>query len=494
MMTFSLQNITHHYTDTPVLQDVSMTIKKGQIHALLGMNGAGKSTLLKIATGEIPPVAGKLVIDDKVASFSSPRDAKKHGIAFVTQEVDHGLVPNLSVLENVLLDYLAMQNKTFFSKSKLVQLAEHYLHAVHVDLNVWEDISNCSLHEKQLLLIARALSNNASFLLLDEPTSSLGPKEAANFGKLLQQLKAQGIGIVLISHRMSEIRQYADVVTVLRDGKVALSEATAAISDQQIVEAMTGKQMTLHTNTQNKLETPYIFQVDNLSVHRNRSPLSLHIRQGETVVIYGLIGSGKTTLAETLFGARHSYVATINKKNVNIKTPRDAIQAKIALVPEERRKQGLFLSESITDHLNLHQSGWKQSRSERNHAEAAISSFRISPNDPNAFIHSLSGGNQQKVSIAKWIGFNPSIFLLDEPTKGVDVAAKQDIFQFIESITATGSSVIYFTGEQDEALHIADRILILSNGEFIGEYLPHELSPEQLLHLSEGGHSIESRS
>ncbi len=209
-------------------------------------------------------------------------------------------------------------------------------------------------------------------------------------------------------------------------------------------------------------------------------------------MIYGFIGSGKTTLAETLFGARNTYQAKINGQKVTIKTPRDAIKAKIALVPEERRKQGVFLSEDIISHTNLHQSGWRRKSTELDNATVAIDSFGISPNDPRAFIHSLSGGNQQKVSIAKWNGFKPNLFLLDEPTKGVDIAAKQDIFQFIRDITEDGSAVIYFTGEQDEALHIADRILILANGEFVGEYLPNELSPEQLLHLSEGSYSIES--
>ncbi|MBC6974977.1 sugar ABC transporter ATP-binding protein [Bacillus sp. Xin] len=493
-MTFSLQNITHSYTTTPVLQDVSIEVQKGQIHALLGMNGAGKSTLLKIATGEIRPVAGKIKINEQTISFTSPKDAKKHGIAFVTQEVDHGLIPNLSVLENLLIDYLALNSKMLFSKSQLTQLAKKYLQAVHIDLNLWEDISNCSLHEKQLLLIARALSNNTSYLLLDEPTSSLGPKEVENFGDLLQQLKLQGIGVILISHRLSEIRRFADVVTVLRNGTVSLSETITKITDQQIVEAMTGKELTIPVNTQIKQPTEDLFQVQHLQLHKNRSPISLTIRKGETVVIYGLIGSGKTTLAETLFGARHAYQATINDQNITIKTPSDAIQAKIALVPEERRKQGLFLSENIIEHVNLHQLGWKQKKVEIQCAEAAIDSFSISPSNPIASVHSLSGGNQQKVSIAKWTGFKPNLFLLDEPTKGVDVAAKQDIFQFIRHITENGSSVLYFTGEQDEALHIADRILILVNGAFVGEYLPHELSPEQLLHLSEGSYSVESSS
>ncbi|KFN01870.1 sugar ABC transporter ATP-binding protein [Bacillus clarus] len=495
MMTFSLQNITHFYnTAIPVLQDVSIHIQKGEIHALLGMNGAGKSTLLKIATGEIKPVAGNIKIHNEPVSFASPRDAKKHGISFVTQEVDHGLISGLSVLENVLIDYLALQSKKLFSKSKLVALAKQYLQAVHIDLNVWEDVSNCSLHEKQLLLIARALSNNTNYLLLDEPTSSLGPKEVENFGKLLKQLTSQGIGIVLISHRLSEIRKFADSVTVLHGGTVALSGQIAKITDRQIVESMTGKQLALSTNTKAKQKTEEIFKVEGLQLHRNCSPLSLTIRKGETVVIYGFIGSGKTTLAETLFGAHHAYRAQIYDQHITIKTPRDAIKAKIALVPEERRKQGLFLTENIIEHTNLHQLGWKQKKAEIHCAETAIASFGISPNDPKATIHSLSGGNQQKVSIAKWSGFKPNLFLLDEPTKGVDIAAKQDIFQFIRNITEDGSSVVYFTGEQDEALHIADRILILVNGKFVGEYLPQELSPEQLLHLSEGSYSIESRS
>ncbi|MDG2658760.1 ATP-binding cassette domain-containing protein, partial [Vibrio parahaemolyticus] len=218
--------------------------------------------------------------------------------------------------------------------------------------------------EKQLLLIARALSNNTNYLLLDEPTSSLGPKEVETFGKLLKDLTSKGIGILLVSHRLSEIRNFADDVTVLHNGKVALSETITTITDQQIVEAMTGKQLTLPINTAPKIGNEEIFKVHELQLHKKHSPLSLTIRKGETVVIYGFIGSGKTTLAETLFGARNTYQAKINGQKVTIKTPRDAIKAKIALVPEERRKQGVFLSEDIISHTNLHQSGWRRKLTE----------------------------------------------------------------------------------------------------------------------------------
>ncbi|WP_028402466.1 sugar ABC transporter ATP-binding protein [Ectobacillus panaciterrae] len=493
-MAFTLQHIAHSYSSAPVLKDVSVTIKKGTVHALLGMNGAGKSTLMKIAAGDFPPVAGVLSIDGAPVSFQSPNEAKQAGISFVAQEVDHALVPTLSVLENVLLDQLAQHKKLPFSRKKWETKAKQFLSLVDADLNIHKQISECSLHEKQLILIARALSNQAAYLLFDEPTASLGPKETEHFTSLINMLKKQGVGILFISHRLSEIRKLADAVTVLRDGEAILSSPVAAVTDQEIVEAMTGKQSFGIERTVRILQTPYALEVNNITVRNGAPSLSLNVRTGETVVVYGLVGSGKTSLAETLFGARNPYNATVHGKNLRITNPRQAIRAQLAFVPEERRKQGLFLTESIRNHLSLHFTGWKRNKQEEKHAEQIIADFGIRPADSLASVQSLSGGNQQKVSIAKWAGFQPDVFILDEPTKGIDVSAKQDIFGFIEKITNDGAAVLYFTGEQDEALRIADRILVLRKGEIIAELLPHETTEEELLQLSEGGITVGTNS
>ncbi|MCP8968142.1 sugar ABC transporter ATP-binding protein [Ectobacillus sp. SYSU M60031] len=486
-MAFQLHDISHSYGAVPVLKKVSLTVEQGEVHALLGMNGAGKSTLMKVAAGDFPPVAGALSIDGKNVSFRSPRDAKEAGIAFVAQEVDHALIPTLSVLENVLMDQLASKKAVRFSKRRLEEEARRLLSLVDADLDVHQPVANCSLHEKQLILIARALSNHASFILFDEPTAALGPKEAEHFGRLVQILKQQRVGILFISHRLAEIRKLADAVTVLRDGHVVLSAPVAATEDRDIVTAMTGKTAAKSQRTVRNIETPYKLQVEDLIVSRGKAPLSFGIRKGETLVIYGLVGSGKSSLAETLFGARNAYRATIEGKTLTIRKPQEAIEAGIAFVPEERRKQGLFLSESIGTHLNLHQRGWLRPSREKAHAQTAIQSFDIRPGQAEVLVQRLSGGNQQKVSIAKWAGFSPDIFILDEPTKGVDVAAKEDVFRFIEEITNAGSSVLYVTGEQDEALRIADRILVLTKNGFAAELRPDEASEEQLLQLAEGG-------
>jgi simple sugar transport system ATP-binding protein len=293
---------------------------------------------------------------------------------------------------------------------------------------------------------------------------------------------------------LSEIRKLADHVTVLRDGEVVLSSPVSSVSDQEIVESMTGKQAIGVERQARKLETPYALEVKHINIKNSAPSLSLNVRAGETVVVYGLVGSGKTSLAETLFGARKPYEAAVAGQPIRIANPRQAIQARLAFVPEERRKQGLFLTESIEDHLSLHFKGWKQKKQEENHAIRTIADFGIRPADPSVTLQSLSGGNQQKVSIAKWAGFQPNIFILDEPTKGIDVSAKQDVFSFIEKITNDGAAVLYFTGEQDEALRIADRILVLQKGEIIAELLPHETSEEELLQLSEGEISVGTNS
>ncbi|UOY91981.1 sugar ABC transporter ATP-binding protein [Ectobacillus sp. JY-23] len=480
-MSLALRHITHSYTNVPVVTDITFTIERGTIHTLLGMNGAGKSTILRMLAGDFSPLSGAIHLDNKEVSFQSPRQAHEKGIAFVAQEVDYALMSELSVLENVLLNQIVREKRIYFSKKAKEQEAARLLKRVGLNLNVKQPISQCSLYEKQLILIARALSDDVQFLLLDEPTSALGPKEAQHLLELIHSLKKQGVGILLVSHRLSEIRQLADKMTLLRNGQVVCTASPATMTDKDIVTAIAGE-----VKPAKRLEKD-LTTAENLFEHH-----ALHVKKGEVVVIYGLLGSGKSDVAETLFGAREPVQVTINGTKQRFRNPSDAIRAGIALVPEERRKQGLFVSESISNHLSLHRKGRLHVKSEEEHALKISEQFNIQPRNVHFQVGRLSGGNQQKVSIAKWAGFHSKVFILDEPTKGIDMAAKQDVFRFISDATQKGAGVLYFTAEQDEALQIADRILIMCKGEIITEVLPRETDAAELLRLAEGGEIIDS--
>ncbi|MFC5775432.1 ATP-binding cassette domain-containing protein [Ectobacillus antri] len=481
MMSLALQHITHSYTNVPVIADITFTIERGTVHALLGMNGAGKSTILRILAGDFSPLSGSIQLDNKTIPLQSPKQAHEKGIAFVAQEVDHALMSELSVLENVLLNQIVREKRIYFSTKAKEQEAKLLLKRVGLNINVKQPISQCSLYEKQLILIARALSDDVQFLLLDEPTSALGPKEAQHLIELIHSLKRQGVGILLVSHRLSEIRQLADKMTLLRNGHVVCTASPATMTDEDIVTAIAGP-----INHAKRLEKN-LATAENLLEHR-----ALHVKEGEVLVIYGLLGSGKSNLAETLFGARDPVQVTINGTKQRFCTPSDAIRAGLAFVPEERRKQGLFLNESISNHLSLHRKGLLRTKTEERHALEISEQFHIQPRTIHVQVANLSGGNQQKVSIAKWAGFQSKVFILDEPTKGIDVAAKQDVFRFITDVTQRGAAVLYFTAEQDEALQIADRILIMCKGEIITEVFPQETDAAELLWLAEGGEIIGS--
>lgn len=481
-MSLELRGIHHDFGGDPVLKGVHFSVNAGDVHALLGMNGAGKSTLLHITAGVITPKAGEIVIDGELVTFKSPADAVAHGIVFLTQEVDRGLVPLMSVHENLMVGLWKHEKSVLFRKKHNIARAKALLVEYGLEIDVEKSVGLLSLYEKQMLSIIRAVSNNAKYLLLDEPTASFDRKEAERFYETIQQVRQRGIGIIFISHKLHEVFVISQQITVLRAGAVVLEQLSTEVTMGQTIEAMTGGETAVvrrdkgHSTTR---ESSFI--VPNLQLYPGSSPLWIDVKRGEIVGVFGLLGSGKTRLAQTLFGAKAPYEAIIQGSKRKIKNTTQAVAHGIAFIPEERGKHGVWKQEDIQTHLALSLRGWISKTKEKRYSTELIQQFKIQPNSPTQQVGRLSGGNQQKVAIAKWFAADRDVAIFDEPMKGIDVAAKEAIFQMIESLADKGASVLYFTAEPDEALRISDRILILRGGEFIQQGKASEMTLAELL-------------
>ena len=487
-MSLKLSGIEHSFGSNRVLKGVDFTIHSGEVHALLGMNGAGKSTVLQIIAGIHVPDQGEITVDDKPVSFTSPVDAMRAGITYLTQEVDRGLFPALTIHENFMVSLWNQEGQKFYNKKENRRRVASVFAQYGIDLDVDKLIRDCSLYEKQIVSLIRAISYNSKYILLDEPTAALDHREVAKLHQIIEKLKQEGIGFVLISHRLKEVFQIAERITVLRDGKVTLAKQVAETTIEEVVHAMTGDaELATQRKARDFRRQEVAFAVEQVKVAEHAAPLSCQVRAGEIVVVFGLLGSGKTHFAETLFGVHGQYEPVIHGVKRKIKSPQQAVKSGIAFIPEERGKQGIWKQYDIRSHLSLSFKGLIAKQKELAYSHQLIDLFAIQPQAPGYEVGSLSGGNQQKVAIAKWFGNKPRLLIFDEPMKGIDVAAKETIFQRIESFAEEGASVLYFTAEPDEALRIADRILVFSQGEIIAEVDPAQVGLEQLLDLAERG-------
>ncbi|WP_039939077.1 sugar ABC transporter ATP-binding protein [Anoxybacillus gonensis] len=494
MSGLSMKQIVHSFGDVTVLNGVNFHVQPGEVHALLGMNGAGKSTLMNILAGHLQPTEGTIDIDGRSYTFSSPREAKRAGIGHVVQEVDAALFPALSVYENVLAEQIAEQSNKLFSKTKkrafVFQLLER-VGLAHVSPDAL--VQTCTLHEKQLILLARVLSSSARYIILDEPTASLSEQETERLFAMIEQLKAQGVSFIYISHKLHEVKRICDRMTILRDGHVVY-EGDVSLPTEQIVRHMVGRQPKTRNTFAREKSGETIFEVKQLYIPKTKTTVDLRVQRGEIVGIAGIVGAGKTELAESII----AHVNTTGERIVRGKkqtwtSPKDAIEAGVCLIPEERRKQGLFMNETVEKNLtarllsNISKWKWINKRRERTIATSLISSLHIRPSSPTALAKNLSGGNQQKVVIGKWLQTNSDVFLFDEPTKGIDVHAKEEVFSIIRSLAEEGKAIIYFTSEFQELLHIAHTIYVMVDGRFIKKIDAQEATYEQLVHDTTGG-------
>ncbi len=490
-----MAGIDKAFDGVPALKQVDFELRSGEIHALLGANGAGKSTLMKILSGAYTPDKGVIAVDGKEADIRSPQDAKKYGIHCIYQEVDTALVPGLSVAENIMMDRISAGGRPLLRWGKLEKEAASALASIGADIPLRRTAAELTLAEKQLVLLARLLTEQARIVIFDEPTAPLSLDEAERLFRVMERLKAEGIGSVFISHRLPEVLRVSDRITVMRDGERVMTVKQAETDADGIIRAMLGKTFEEEYPKRSVPIGETVLRVDALTRGRYVREASFEAKAGEIVAVVGLVGAGKTELSRLLFAADPSDSGTvqIGARAVNARTPADAAASGIALVPEERRKQGVLVSESVLKNLSLprlaslSRLGFVSGMAEKHLADRMIDRLGIKTASPDTPVAYLSGGNQQKVAIGKWLETDASVFLLDEPTKGVDVGAKRDIFRIIGDLAEAGKAIVYFTCELGEALGLADRLLVMCDGRIVKELSRAEATQEKLLYYASGG-------
>lgn len=490
-----MNSINLAFSGFRALSQVAFTLRGGSVHALTGANGAGKSTLMAVLCGTHAHYEGEIVINNQPVNIRSPRDAKLLGIHLVQQEVDVALVPGLTIAENIMLDRLAEPGLRFRWR-RVREQAREALAQLDISLDVRRTIESCTLAEKQQILLARALSHHCRFLILDEPTAPLDQHESERLFTVVRRLQQQGIGVVFISHRIHELKAICDTLTVLRDGKLIESGPMADLSGEQIVEKMLGHELQdIFPPPRPPHSDEILLQVEGLHDEGLLQDISLRLRKGEILGIAGLAGAGKTELCKALFGASKSRLnhGELNSQPWRPRDPADSVMRGLALVPEERRKEGIFIDEPIGMNLAVsadrsfsrwslfgHRQAWRW-------AEEVIARVGIRTTGPAQTLRRLSGGNQQKVAIGKWLRGSANVLIFDEPTKGVDVKAKTDLFTLIDGLAREGKGVIYASGEFSELVGLCDRICVLWDGRIVAEIPGAEAREETLLYYSTGG-------
>lgn len=492
-----MENIFIEFPGVKALKGAHFSTEGGVVHALIGANGAGKSTLMKILAGAYSHWTGNIKINGENVNIRSTKESKNYGIQIVYQEVDVALIPYLTVAENVLVDEMVngMKGKQFVNWKNINSKAKQVLKHLNVNIPVNKKVSELSLAEKQMVLIARAIAQKCSLLILDEPTAPLSKSETDELFRVVNELKAKGVGIIFISHRLPEIFAICDEITIMRDGQFITKMKINDTNEKEVVEHMLGRSL---DESYPKHEVPIgdiVFKVRNIKDNKILSGVSLDVRKGEIVGIAGLVGAGKTELCKALFGAEPITDGEIilNGKSLFLKDPNHAVKEGIALVPEERRKEGVLVDESVMTNLtlpsleNFSKNSFVQFKKEINTAWKIIKDLGIkTPNEVQKVAY-LSGGNQQKVAVGKWLIADADVYIFDEPTKGVDVGAKTDIFELIGRLVAKGKSVIYATCETQEILGISDRIYVMYDGKVVKELVTKDTSEDEILFYSAGG-------
>ncbi len=496
-----MKDISIEFPGVKALSNVDFEMESGSIHALIGANGAGKSTLMKVLSGAYPHFTGGIEIDGQPVEIRSPKDAKRLGIEIVYQEVDTALIPYLSVAENIMLNSIVnnMGGRLFVNWKDIRQKAKGALEKFNINIDVNSLVSDLTLAQKQMVLIARATVEECRFLILDEPTAPLSYTETKELFRIVKELAdTHNVGVIFISHRLHELFEICGTITVMKDGKIVCDmPVTQELTAKTVVELMLGRRF---DDTYPKKKIPIgdiLFEVTDLCEKDNAvKHITMNARKGEIIGVAGLVGAGKTELCKTLFGAMKQGGGTIklNGAPLKITDPHSAVKQGLALVPEERRKEGVLVEDPV--YVNLSTTalkkysksfGFLDTKSEKAAARKLISDLGIRTPSENQLVKLLSGGNQQKVAVGKWIVSDAEVYIFDEPTKGVDVGAKRDIFELIEGLAEKGKSVIYASCEFSEIMAIADRVYVMYDGEIAKELNGQEATEEELLYYSTGG-------
>ncbi len=488
-------DISKRFGGVRALEGVSAAFAAGEVVAVMGENGAGKSTLMKCLAGVHQPNEGEVRIGGAAVRIPDVRAAEKLGIAFIHQELN--LAENLDIGANVFLGREPRSFGPFFDRRVIRQKTAKLLAELELDVSPEMPVRDLSIGHRQMVEIAKALSQEARVLIMDEPTSSLSLHEARVLFRLVRKLRDDGMCVVFISHRMGEVEEIADRVIVLKDGKNSGELGKDEIEHDRIVSLMVGRELTRHEKSSGETGE-ILLGVEELRVARFPDiPVSFELRAGEVVGMAGLVGAGRTEVARALFGIDRPISGTVRVDGtvVHIRHPRDAVEVGLALVPEDRKAQGAILNMALRDNVAMvGLNRWQRCGFVRDHlvdqqAERARDSLKILTPDTRQVVAMLSGGNQQKVVLAKWMPLNPRIFLLDEPTRGIDVGSKGEIYEVIDKMTAEGAAVLAISSELEEILRISDRVLVMHEGRIAGNVARNSeaFTEEGIMQLATGG-------
>jgi rhamnose transport system ATP-binding protein len=482
-----LKHISKTFPGVQALDDVQFDICAGEVHALLGENGAGKSTLIKIASGVYQADAGEILVSGEPVHFHNPNDAQRHGIATIYQELL--LYPELTVAENIFMGHAPRNGLGAIRWGAMREKADEILASLNIhDLDVTRKVGTLTVGNRQRVEIAKALSLNARILIMDEPTASLTEADVERLFSIMKLLKERGVGIIYISHRLPEVFEMGDRVTVLRDGKYILTKPVAETNEAELISRMVGRTI---ENLYPKIDTSVgkvVLEVRSL----NRKPLthdvSIQLREGEIVGMAGLVGSGRSETAQVIFGITPAQSGTmqINGKTVKIKSPGEAMRHGIAYLPEDRGTQGLIRPMDVRENTSLtvlrllSRATFINRPKETRLALDTIEKLNIRTYGPQQIVGKLSGGNQQKVVVGKWLATIPQVLIMDEPTRGIDVGAKAEIHRLMSELAQRGMAILMISSELPEVLGMSDRILVMREGRIVAEFSREEATQENI--------------
>lgn len=485
-----LQHIVKKYPGVLALNDVSLKIKKGQILGLIGENGAGKSTLIKTCSGAVIPTSGKIIVNGKEFTSMSPQLARENGIAIIYQEFNN--IKGLSAAENLFLGN-PIRKGIMIDRKAMEEEAKKAFDQLNIKIDPKELCGNLSVGYQQMIEIAKAIRLNAKILIMDEPSAPLTSKEVESMMAVCELLKSQGVAIIYISHRLEEIFRLTSEIVVLRDGEYIKTLVTKDSNIDELIQLMVGRELneSYPPRKENTITDETILKLENLCGNGDKN-VNLELKKGEVLGIGGLIGAGRTELAQLIFGSvkKDSGKIIFNSKEINPKCPKDAIELGIALVPEDRKRHGAILHNSINHNINMpiydrfSKFSKIDEKKEKEITNKQVDELLIKTPSINQIVKNLSGGNQQKVILGKWLAANSQLIILDEPTRGIDVGAKFEIYKIINDLVENGKTVILISSEMEELIGMSDRIIVFSEGVITGELQKNEFSQNAIMALA----------
>ena len=482
-----LEHIRKEYPGVVALKDVTLQLRKGEVLGLIGENGAGKSTLIKCCSGAVIPTSGKIKVNGKEFDRMTPQLAAENGIAIIYQEFNN--VGELSAAENLFLGR-PIRNGIMIDRKAMEEEAARAFDQLQIKINPRELVKNLSVGYQQMIEIAKAIQQNAKVLIMDEPSAPLTSNEVENMFKVVELLREQGVSIIYISHRLEEIFRLSDRIEVIRDGEYVTTLITPQATVDELIRLMVGREMTQKYPARKPCidENRVVLELRNVTGNGDHD-ISLKLHAGEVLGLGGLVGAGRTELAEVIFGSKpkESGQILLNGQEINPKAPREAIDLGIALVPEDRKRHGALLTNSIRNNINMpiyeriSKASVINSGTEKSTAEKYRTEIQIKCPNINQLVKNLSGGNQQKVILGKWLAADSQLIIFDEPTRGIDVGAKYEIYKLINDLVESGRSVLMISSEMEELIGMSDRIIVLAEGQMTGELAKEEFNADTIM-------------